>query len=308
MAERTKRILACAAFALAVALVTARTLAVAGPPSVTSDRWALNDFYATVYYPPRALLAGINPYEIESYTSAYPVVNFPLYAPLTVALNLPFALLPRALAGALYFSMCVLLVVVLAGLILHVTVGRAAGYQVLALAALVITSRPGQQNAMNGQMTLQVVIGCILALHFSKERPWLAAFGVVLGTLKPTFGLPLVLLMAVRRDYRALGRGLALACAGSALVLVALLARGIGLDDLVSSFRANFAWHGDHPNTNLVTTYSRVDSVFLLSRASGWIPTGGTQFAFACACMAVGIWASVRAAGAGVRAASASTW
>jgi hypothetical protein len=144
-------------------------------------------------------------------------------------------------------------------------------------------------------MTLQVVIGCILALHCARQRPWLGALGVVLGTLKPTFGLPLLLLMAVRKDFPALARGLALVLAGNALVLAALLVQGIGLDELASSFRANLAWHGEHPNTNLATTYSRVDSVFLLSRASGWIPGLPTQLAVALGCMAVGLWASVRA-------------
>src|SRR5438309_9314621 len=58
------------------------------------------DFRDVIYYPTRAVLAGVNPYDSSenkpnSYGSRFPVGNnFPLYSPMIFVPALPLAVLP----------------------------------------------------------------------------------------------------------------------------------------------------------------------------------------------------------------------
>src|SRR5436190_14324396 len=79
-------------------------------------RTAMCDFQDVVYYPARAALAGVNPYDARSpeaggaYFSRFPAGNsFPVYAPLIFIPSLPFAMLPLVPAEILYWLVSVTL-------------------------------------------------------------------------------------------------------------------------------------------------------------------------------------------------------
>ncbi|MCP3914031.1 MAG: DUF2029 domain-containing protein [bacterium] len=291
MSRTAKTLLALFVLLLATGLVAQRTRSrLSDPEHQVERKGGLRDFHNAVYYPAVAVREGVNPYDSDAYRAHYPVRHFPLYSPVTLALYFPLGMLPRGIAEVLYFAAGIAMSVALAWLALHAYGARAPAWRLLALAAVILVSRPGQQNMMNGQSTLQVVIGVVLALRYGSERPWVGALGVVLGTLKPTFGLPLVLLMAARGQFAALARGLAVALAIAVLVLGYLTLQGGGVEALVDSFSRNLARHGDHPNTNLETTYSRIDTVFLVSRWTGWIPALKAQFVIAFGLLAVAAW------------------
>src|SRR5581483_11780197 len=132
---RLARMLALAALGLAVAVFAYRVvhdLELRGL-SLGAQSWALVDFAEQIYGPERSFLEGKNPYR------GYPVPNsFAGYAPHTLLVHLPFALAWVALRAAGE----------------RPTLATTAG-----LGALLLVSRPGQMNAINGNITAQVVLG-----------------------------------------------------------------------------------------------------------------------------------------------------
>src|SRR5207237_7767660 len=79
-----------------------------GEPQLSAERGTegMSDFRDAVYYPIRAVLVGVNPYDCETNTprddgqprylndARFPVLNiFPLFSPLILLLFSPFALL-----------------------------------------------------------------------------------------------------------------------------------------------------------------------------------------------------------------------
>src|SRR4029077_11189873 len=91
-----------------------------------------------------------------------------------------------------------------------------------ALGAIVLASRPGQRSLFIRQPSAVAVLGTCVALAYGRTRPALGGLGVALAALKPNFGVPLVVLMAVRRDTRSVLIGLmaaGLLTAGAAAVL-----------------------------------------------------------------------------------------
>lgn len=161
--------------------------------------WVMTDFYSGGYYPVRALLDGENPYDRARFLELYPVADgFPPYLPVTLALHLPFGLLPRAPAAAAYFATTIALTLVLAWSALRLGGGGGREINVAAVllaAAIILATRPGHWNLMAGQRTLLYVLGTCAAVRFLRERPLLARLGLALAMIKPTFGVPLAILM-----------------------------------------------------------------------------------------------------------------
>ncbi len=68
-----------------------------------------------------------------------------------------------------------------------------------------------------------MVVGSLVALVHAQSRPWLSAVGVAIASCKPTYAIPLFLLMLARGDRVAALRGLGLSIVGAVLSLGRLL-------------------------------------------------------------------------------------
>ena len=93
--------------------------------SDAAGRNGLTDFRDVVYYPLRAVLDGVNPYDCDTqtplpsgeprYRQRYPVFNiFPLYSPLVLILYWPLCIFDFATSATIFAISNVLLVLVLA--------------------------------------------------------------------------------------------------------------------------------------------------------------------------------------------------
>jgi hypothetical protein len=274
-----------AAFVVVVGLLGSRTLARLNVPG-SSDRehFGLIDFRDAIYYPVRAFLDGRNPYDVAAHRAAYPVgAKFPLYSPLTLVIHAPFGLLPFEAAELAYFLVTILLVLALARLALTAAGVEARAAHVCGLAALVLASRPGHQNLLAGQCTVQVVLAASLALLHARTRPLVAGLGLAVATLKPTFGVPLALLMVARGDLAAVALGALAASAGVAVALPGLTAAAGGMGALVDSMRANYAGSMLGPLVHPALSPFRVDAVATLGRFLGRAPAPGLALAIAAA-------------------------
>ena len=263
--------LAILAFATLAALGGYRILQnlnVPGEPHL--DRFGLRDFRDAIYYPVVSLLEGNNPYDPVSYAKTYPVDStFALYLPSTLIVHLPFGLLPFRIAELLYTVMTVALVPVLARLAMQLSGTAMRIDRVFALAALILLSRPGQMNLFVGQSALTLAIGSYLALNYPRDRPWLAGLGLAISTFKPTFGLPLGVLMLLRRDWRAAAIGLSLSAAISVGIGVLLTARAGGLLPMLYLLRRNEQVFTAQGPVGAFSSLIRVDAVAFVSRLAG---------------------------------------
>ncbi len=84
---------------------------------------------------------------------------------------------------------------------------------------LIVASRAGHTTLFTGYLTALMVVGSIVALAHARTQPWLAACGVAIASCKPTYAIPLFLLMIARGDQKAALRGLGTVHRGRLLVL-----------------------------------------------------------------------------------------
>ena len=281
--------LALVAFLLIAAVLAYRT-AHKLAPTAHPDAWAMTDFRDTIYYPAVAFLAGRNPYD-PSFAVSYPVQRpLPPYGPLIVLLHLPLALLLVGAAEATYFVVTLALTLAVAGLALRAGDHEAAPWAVLALGFLILASRPGHQNLLLGQCTLEVVLGVYLAFVFARDRPFLAALGVAVTTMKPQFALPLVLMLLVSGERVVVAVGLILA---AVLSLAALLVGG-GAAGL-SSWRGALARTGDAATGDSFMWYLRIDLGYLARQIAHLTGGGAIDLIAAALVLVVGAVAVRRA-------------
>ena len=185
----------------------------------------LRDFRDGLYYAVVAVLEGANPYDAPRYMSRYPVEQaYSPYMPGFLLLHLPLALLRFESAQVVYFLTMVVLATTLVTLSLRIAAVRIDAARCLALSSFLLLSRPGSWSLGLGQFSLQFAIGTVVALAYAQRRPAVAAAGLAVALLKPTYGAPLVILLAATERWRVLAGGMLSAAARSVPPLAALLA------------------------------------------------------------------------------------
>lgn len=260
--RRGRLLLASALFVLALGFAVVRVgfLTEAGGIRLGAS-WAMTDFYIAAYNPVRAVLEGQTPYDRDSTLAPY--------APTQLLVHLPFALLPPGPAAITYFLFTALLTLPLALLALRLARIEAEPDRVIGLAAAILLSRPGHWTLLLGQVSILLTVLTYLAFFYGRTKPTLAAWALSGVLLKPTYGVPLALLLWVwgRRKTAALGVGLA---ALMNLPLVALLAaRKGGLGELIEAVLQSYTRWQAVPDVNPVTSNTRTDAATLISHFVG---------------------------------------
>ena len=268
--RRSWAVLAIVAFVLVVVVLSFRAERLMNVPGDPNYReWALQDFRDAVYYPVVCFLNHGNPYDSAYYYGHYPVLQpFLPYSPMTLLVYLPFGLLPHNVSQILFFGITILMTLALTNLTLRVCGHFATVAGVFGLSALVLMSRPGHWNLMLGQTTLPLVIAVYAALYLGATSTWASGLALAVATLKPTFGIPLIVMMLFLRHYRPVVIG-TLVSGLATLVPTAILVRSAG------GFAA--FWHSildGYTSASGVSAASitRIDAVALIGRLSGKSP------------------------------------
>lgn len=240
------------------------------PGDLVPGRWALVDFRDAVYYPVEFFLDGGNPYDVEEYLATVPAgTPFPPYSPLTLLIHLPFGWLPHIVSQLTYFGLTIVLTPVLALLTLWICGIRPRPGPVIVLATLILLSRPGHWNLMLGQTTVELVIAAYLALYLAHRRPRVSGLALAWSTFKPTFGIPLAILMLAHRSGRAIRFGVVFAAAATLIPTVALLPASGGLAGLVDSIADSYRLLENTESSSAAASPHRIDAFSLLSRWFG---------------------------------------
>jgi len=263
-----------------IALFGYRTHSLVTPAGPIEDPalWGMEDFRTVVYFPVRAMLEGVNPYHSSRFIAAYPTEEpFGLYSPAVLLVHLPFGLLPRGPAHLAFFLWSAALIPVLALLLLRIVSIDATPARVLWVAAFIAAGRPVYMMLTLGQVALIFVIGVVLALHYAASRPVLSGFGLSLAMLKPTFGVPLMVLMLARRDVRAVLTGVSISAVAAAIPTLVLFGGG-GVDGLVAVIRDNLSvYTGESVNRLDAASWGRIDAAVAATRVfalpiTRWLP------------------------------------
>jgi hypothetical protein len=162
--------------------------------------------------------------------------------------------------------------VVLAAMSLRFCGLSASATAVLALATVLILSRPGHWNLYGGQLSFQMAIATYLALWFARTRVALSGVGLALATLKPTYGVPLAILMLIRGDRRAVAVGVMLATlvTGAATVRLASID---GVFPLIESIKGSYMQRETMTRKRPEESPLRLDVVAMSARLAGESPS-----------------------------------
>jgi len=232
--------------------------------------WAMLDFDSGAYYPVRAFLEGENPYDRQRFLSLYPVADgFPPYPPFTLLFHLPFGLLPHATAEAAYALFTIVLMLLLARVALKETLGYATTTGVFLLAGILLLTRPGHWNLVLGQRAALFALASYVALFNARRSPWVSASGILVATLKPTWGIPLAILMFVRGERLAVAAGVGLILALNLPVLALIVHRAGGLAPFLERVTTGYHQWQDVSDVSPATSSVRIDAATTLSRFLG---------------------------------------
>jgi hypothetical protein len=252
------------------------------------------DFRDGLYLPTVAFFAGHDPYG-AAYLAAYGAVSpFP-YPPHALLLFYPFTLLPYAAATVVYLLFALAMIVTIARLAVRLAAVDGSPW-LWGTATALLLSRPGHMAVVEGQPSLLVVVGALLALD-DGARPWVRTAALALTTIKPTFGGPLFVLTFVRGRWREtlIAGAIALLCA--VVPTLTLTSRAGGVGPYAAELRTNQAEWLENPDNDPAVSIYRIDTPALVTRALGRRLPGPVEAALTALLLGVGAIALRRRSG-----------
>lgn len=149
----------------------------------------------------------------------------------------------------------------------------------LAIFGFLIFSRPGHITLYTGYFTPVLVIGTLMALHYGRSRFWIAAIGVLLASVKPTYVIPLLVLLLCRRNFKAALCGTLLSAA-VALAGLLWLSADSSIPEVIDSILVGQKAFDDDPTEFPVNTWTRVDVMGMVAKILDWIPDNKTYLGY----------------------------
>ncbi len=188
----------------------------------------MGDFRSVVYYPAKAFRDGLNPYDAAAYLPRYPAPEpFRAYPPALLLLAQPLALLSIEDAVRAQVALTLGLTVVLAWWSFALTTRVPHLLGVILASSIILLSRPGHWNLLQGHITIVIVLAVYAALTMPRARVLLGGLALSVALVKPNFGLPLAVLMMASGRAPAVAAG-AVTTAALNLPVFAVLAERSG--------------------------------------------------------------------------------
>jgi len=254
-------------------------------PDFKFSNSGMSDFHNGVYFPSKAFAQQINPYANEVCDHFPMARSAPPYSPVVFVLYQPFTWLELPAADIAFFAVNLVLIAGLAWCTVHAIrkllkpdnhclLNWVGDDRLAAIWAfgLMMLSRSGHITLFTGYFTVQLMLGTLMSLHYARSKPWLAGVGMLLASGKPTYIIPLTILMFFRRDYKAMVIGL-LMCAVVAGGGIGWLAGSSSLVAVVEGIlQGQTAFHTD-PTEWPVNTWTRLDLMGVVSKVAHLDPS-----------------------------------
>ena len=245
----------------------------------------MSDFHNGVYFPSQAFAERINPYANEVCEHFPMARSSPPYSPVVFILHQPFTWIGLPAADIAFFAFNLILMAGLAWCSIR-TIRKLVkpdsqcllnwlGDDRLTAAwafGLIVLSRPGHITLFTGYFTMQLIIGTLMSLHYARSKPWLAGVGMLLASGKPTYIIPLMILMLFRRDVKATVIGL-LMCAVVAGTGIGWLASNSSVMSVIDGvWQGQVAFHAD-PTELPQNTWTRLDVMGMIAKSAHLDPS-----------------------------------
>lgn len=224
------------------------------------------DFHNAIYYPVTSFLKRGNPYS-RQYAENHPDGrSFPLFPSHSLIVHAPFALFSIDVARYVYFGFELFVFGVLTCWILTV-VNLPVGIRSFSiLGTFVMLTVPFYSQLYLGQLTFQLVLASLIAMQYSRTKPWLAGFALAIAACKPQFAIPIALLLLCRKDWKTVLIGGAIASIVS-LIAILVICSNFGFAGFFDELKATYLSLDSHPDIgNAMENYRRIDIYPLFTR------------------------------------------
>lgn len=260
------------------------------PGPFNPSRQGYCDFHNGVYYPSLAWSRGESPYG-QAYADRYPVARqIPFFSPVILMLHAPLAALPLRAAEVIYFLSSIGVVAAIAWLSVQAAVPPRVDPSFRTLAVCIVAtgivySRGGHITLFDGYFTLLLVLATLAAVHWAEQRPWIAATALLIVSAKPTYILPLGLLMLARGNYRAVVAGGVLSVTFAAAGFGWLAYHegegniGRGVAELREQIHVTQQIHRSQADESPVFSWTRLDLFAIVAKWTGSDPGDGAHLA-----------------------------
>jgi len=290
MQENRRMLIASLVVFAGISLVFFRLTHVSDVFRSRATTWFMMDFFSAVYYPVVAFLSGENPYNMERFFALYPVGDsFPLYLPAIFLLHLPLGILPAHVASIVYFSLTIALMFLLVLVCLSLYKIKITIADVLLIGGLLLLSRPGHGNLLLGQPTLQIVLASYIALSFVRRSTIISGFGLAVSIIKPTFGIPIALLMLAQGYIRQVFYAAFIAIPINLFFITILVDRSGGVNNFIELLFNNYHIYMNDIAVNPVSSHG-VDLNPFISHFIGEPLNSVTQLTILVAVLGVAGW------------------
>lgn len=230
----------------------------------------LSDFRACYIFT-KTFRNGLSPYEVQQRADLVAPRPSAPFSPLIFFLLWPLSYLSIAWAGVVFCILNVAMLGLLGYWVFRFSQQPFKLHWWLAVFGFIIVSRSGHITLYTGYFTAILIIGTLLAFQYAHNKPWLAGVGVLLASAKPTFIIPLLILLAYRKNYRAAIWGALLSIAVG-LAGLFWLAADSSVPEVINSVLTGQQAFDDDPTEFPVNTWTRVDIVGMFAKAINWIP------------------------------------
>ena len=222
------------------------------PGEIVDPRYGSNqgyrDFHNAIYFPVRALITGVNPYSKDYKDKYHPdELGFPPFAPSSLLLHSPLGFLTVNAAEIVYLIINIFLLIFICWFSVRKTTYPFAFGAVFMLAGVMVLCRPGLLNFLGLQMTLLLIVGTLFALECSESNPLLSGFGLLLACCKPTYVIPLAVIMLFRRNFSAVAVGVMLCAAVNAGAIWWIASQNGGVETFVEDAGKTYSAAVENP-------------------------------------------------------------
>jgi len=234
------------------------------------DARGLSDFHSCYLYS-KTFRNGLSPYEVQERADLKANRPSAPFSPVIFYLLWPLTYLSMTGAEIVFCAVNVALLGLLGYWVFRFSDESLSPHWWLAVFGFILFSRSGHITLYTGYFTAIIIVGTIMAFHYAHSKPWLSGIGILLASAKPTFIIPLLILLAYRKNYKAAVWGTLLS--GSvAFAGLAWMAADSSISEVINTVFEGQEAFDDDPTEFPINTWTRVDLVGMFAKAINWIP------------------------------------
>ncbi len=230
----------------------------------------LSDLHSCYIYS-KTFRHGLSPYEVQQQEDLHVARPSAAFSPVIFYLLWPLSYLSMGGADVVFCVLNAAMLGLLGYWVFRFSDEPVSLHGWLIVFAFILFSRSGHITLYTGYFTAILIIGTLLAYQYADRKPWLSGVGVLLASAKPTFIIPLLILLIYRKNYRAAMWGATLSIA-VALAGIAWLAVDSSYSEVISTVMTGQEAFQKDATEFPVNTWTRVDIVGMFAKVMNWIP------------------------------------